>query len=764
MAKKKRKAGKSKRRSSKEQGPEMRFDRRMMERAMKQFGAVLSGGGESPLDQAQELVYEALEADDPRRRAALARQALQVSPDCADAYVLLAEQAESAEEAVELYRQGLAAGERAIGKEEFRELEGDFWGFLETRPYMRARYGLAQTLWEIGRREEAVAHYRDMLRLNPNDNQGVRYQLSDCLLDLELHDELEALLDQYEAEDSASWAYTSALLEFRRHGDSERARELLAAAAQVNPHVPEYLVGNRPIPADSPQYIQIGEEDEAVNYAASQLRHWRNTPGAVSWVRKTLHVPLPEQPARRPVSWQRMKSRVLDLPESDEYWQVDIRRPPAGVNIGGELERPWVVLVVESEEAQLLAAGAETSRPSPSEAWEHLLKAMFDAEEPHRPAGIEVRLKSLHSNWREKLKEIGVECILTGTLDSVDEVLRQMASFTAFGRRPFGEEATDEGRELDPQEVPHYADTVWQVDVRRLPTWVGGDGEPARPWAILVVDSSNGLVVGQDLSMESPTEDSLWHVIVGAMGHPMVGDPHRPGVIQFSSPAYAEALQARAADLGIHCETAEELPVADAVFEGLAEHLSEEEGLRSLIDVPGMSLEQVGCFYRAAAEFYRRAPWRMVPGDVPIRIQCDKFSNGTWFGVVMGQSGMTLGLALYEDADFLQELIHGDVSEEEHARRASALSVTYDEQFAVHAKELDAAERHGWPVAGPEAYPMAMRVNPGRAIRPPLNWELELLEGCLRALPDFLAAGKRTDRVAVPAASSRLELALERMD
>ena len=528
--------------------------------------------------------------------------------------------------------------------------------------------------------------------------------------------------------------------------------------------MPEYLVSNRPIPAESPQYVQIGEEDEAVNYVASQLRHWRNTPGAVSWVRKTLRIPLPEQPARRPVSWQRMKSRVLELPESDEVWQVDIRRPPAGVNLGGEVERPWVVLVVDCEENQLLAAGAETSRPSPTDAWEHLLKAMFDAEEPHRPGGVEVRLKNLYSNWRGKLDEIGVACTLSGKLESVDEVLRQMANFTAFGHRPFGEQAADEEREFDPRDVPHYADTIWQADVRRLPTWVGGDGEPARPWAILVVDASNGLVVGQDLSMESPTAESLWRVIVGGMQHPMVGDPHRPGIIQFGSPAYAEALETRAANLGIRCETAEELPVADAVFEGLLEHLSEEEGLPSLIDVPGISLEQVGGFYRAAAEFYRRAPWRTVPGDVPIRIQCDKFSNGTWFGVVMGQSGMTLGLALYEDADFLQELIHGDISEEEHARRASALSVTYDEQFAVHAKELDAAERHDWPVAGPEAYPMAMRVNPGRAIRPPLNWELELLEGCLRALPDFLAAGKRGDRVIVPAASGELDLNLQRMD
>lgn len=41
---------------------------------------------------------------------------------------------------------------------------------------MRARAALAGTLWRLGRREEAVDHQRELLRLNPNDNQGLRYR------------------------------------------------------------------------------------------------------------------------------------------------------------------------------------------------------------------------------------------------------------------------------------------------------------------------------------------------------------------------------------------------------------------------------------------------------------------------------------------------------------------------------------------------------------------------------------------------------------
>jgi tetratricopeptide (TPR) repeat protein len=81
-----------------------------------------------------------------------------------------------------LYAKGVEAGELALGPRGFKEYAGHFWGFLETRPYMRARAGLASTLLQLGDVDGALAHYRDMLKLNPNDNQGIRYVVAGCLL------------------------------------------------------------------------------------------------------------------------------------------------------------------------------------------------------------------------------------------------------------------------------------------------------------------------------------------------------------------------------------------------------------------------------------------------------------------------------------------------------------------------------------------------------------------------------------------------------
>jgi hypothetical protein len=81
----------------------------------------------TPLDQAQEVMYQAFEARG-RRRILLARRALELSADCADAYVMLAEESRTPGGALAFYEQGVAAGERALGPELFAQEAGHFWG------------------------------------------------------------------------------------------------------------------------------------------------------------------------------------------------------------------------------------------------------------------------------------------------------------------------------------------------------------------------------------------------------------------------------------------------------------------------------------------------------------------------------------------------------------------------------------------------------------------------------------------------------------
>jgi tetratricopeptide (TPR) repeat protein len=257
---------------------------RSLERGMAQQRTRLEGWDDA-LDQAQELIYEAWDAPTVNEALALAIRAAEISPNCADAYTLLADEAaESHEEALIWYLRAVEAGERALGQRVFEEDAGHFWGILETRPYMRARLRVAETLWGLGIAFEAVRHYRDMLRLNPNDNQAVRYVLMSCLLELGSNDDAERLYEQYNGEPSAFWRYARALLDYRQNGPSEQANSSLDTALATNEFVPEYLLERRQLPAEPPDFYTPGEENEAQLYAGWNANLWANTPGALDWL------------------------------------------------------------------------------------------------------------------------------------------------------------------------------------------------------------------------------------------------------------------------------------------------------------------------------------------------------------------------------------------------------------------------------------------------------------------------------------------------
>lgn len=579
---------------------------------------------ETPLDQAQLILQQAFGTSDRRKRVALARKALEVSPDCVDAYVLLAEEAASRKEALEFYRQGVEAGERILGPDRLENEREEFWLDLDTRPYMRARFGLAHVLWALGRRDEAIAHLEAMLRLNPNDNQGVRYILSGWLLNMDRFDDLVRLLDSYD-EATAVWAYTRALLAFRQEGDSPGARKQLKAAQRLNKHVPAYLLGTKPMPHQPPPYYGLGDENEAIHYAAMALGGWKATPGATNWLRE-----LTQKPKR------------------------------------------------------------STSRKSKNQG----------------PTPL---------------------------------VLKRLLA------------------------LPQAFDN-WQADFQPLPTRVRIEGEWHQPLVGVVLSSSAGLVLAQAVFENAPSADELWNGLIQAMDAPMAGEPHRPTTIQVRAVEPWDTLKPHLQELGIEVETVERCDDVEELLRQFSEDLTGDQP-PGLLEVPGVNREQVAGFYRAAAEFYRRAPWRKLGFESAIRVDCDRLDSGPRYAVIMGQSGLTFGLALYDDLRVLRKLWASRMSDEENARETVALTVTYEESANLPDADLDAIEQFGWEIAGPEAYPSIFRKERGLSMRPPLGWELELMQSCLYLIPDFVDRYPPDDptkleaTVEVPSGPLRLTLA-----
>lgn len=314
---------------------------RLMEKEMAQLSLFSNDSAvSSQVQRAQKVIYDAWEESNPARRLALAHKALKISPDCADAYVLLAEeQASGVRQALEFYQQGAAAGKRALGEAFFEKNAGHFWGLLETRLYMRCLDGMAGCLVGIKRELEALEIYREMLRLNPSDNQGARYHLVDLLLGLNRADELAALLREYKDDYSTVWTYTTALVQYRKNGASPAADKALRAALEQNAFAPAYLLGKKRLPNQPPSSILVGGDSEAVNYAGSHLNHWRRTPGALDWLER-LAARTRQKPAR-----PKKQKHLFRLGQSVRV-KAGVHDPDNDADISG-----WQGLVKELDES-----------------------------------------------------------------------------------------------------------------------------------------------------------------------------------------------------------------------------------------------------------------------------------------------------------------------------------------------------------------------------------------------------------------------------
>lgn len=253
---------------------------------LRRMERMMGGAAKGKDRKAQDLVYDAWEAADGDEAFELLTRAVELDPTNVDAWLGLMDfEPLESEERIEFLRRLVAMGEKNLGKKTLREDKGHFWGLLETRPYMRARSQLALRLMEAGRLEESIAEHEDMLELNPNDNQGVRYGLLSLYLALKRLDGAKRLFEQYDEREFSTvfaWGY---VLERLLADDASGAIKALKAARKQNPHAQAYFLGLRRLPRHMPGSYSPGIKEEAV-IAWDILKHaWKRHPEAQAWLR-----------------------------------------------------------------------------------------------------------------------------------------------------------------------------------------------------------------------------------------------------------------------------------------------------------------------------------------------------------------------------------------------------------------------------------------------------------------------------------------------
>ena len=413
-----------------------------------------------------------------------------------------------------------------------------------------SRFGVACSLWQQDRREEAAGHFRELLKLDPDDRQFVRYWLAACLLDLQQHDELQRLLEQRE-EPTAAWRYAQTLLAFRLGGDSDQARHWLQEAQLLDKHFPDYLLGDALVHADRP--VQFGREPGESTHSLARLflPAWRSTPGAASWVRRVLRIPLGEEPGGMPFP----RSELRGLPRRNVTWHVGLRlldEPEPGSQ-----EPPvWIMAIANAADQELLYMTVIEEEPAPAVVWREILSALRQplTGTPHRPAKLIVPRARFVQAWQSMLADVGVACDLEHDPKPMGDLLEGMAKLVELQRLP----SLPSG--VDPSEFPQ-TDEVWQADFFHLPTFISNDQIGVeRPWAAIVLDKRSQFVLSNEMLRGEPTPEALWDHVVRSMAHPGPRAPMRPSVVEVSDSDGYDFLKPQLNRLGVECVLLDELP------------------------------------------------------------------------------------------------------------------------------------------------------------------------------------------------------------
>lgn len=224
--------------------------------------------------KAQDIVYDAWDSDSSAQRKRLAKKALELDPNCVDAYCILATEYTSYKKKNEYYKKGIEVFRKKYGEKYFSENSGYFWGILETRPFMRLSAGYGQLLWDNEKKDEAIQIYEELLQLNPNDNQGLRYTLINWLIDQNQLDKGTELLKQYR-EETAFMLFSDLLLSIKKQESDTKILKKYIKAKKANPYIVKYLLHKSELPEYLPDYYGFGDEDEAVTYCFGSMDVWR---------------------------------------------------------------------------------------------------------------------------------------------------------------------------------------------------------------------------------------------------------------------------------------------------------------------------------------------------------------------------------------------------------------------------------------------------------------------------------------------------------
>ena len=201
-----------------------------------------AGLGKKTGKDAYDYLEMAQDTFDAKEAIRYAQKALKLDPYCLDAELIIAQaKSKDMEELKKNMEKVIRKGEEQLAQRNISKEEdaGSFYGLFETRPYMRVRKEYVGLLITQGRYRHAISEAEELIRLNENDNLGVRYILMALYSYFEDEDKAKALFDKY-PEESAFMLLPLIALYYKVEND-KKVKSYIRKLKNKNPQLQEAL-------------------------------------------------------------------------------------------------------------------------------------------------------------------------------------------------------------------------------------------------------------------------------------------------------------------------------------------------------------------------------------------------------------------------------------------------------------------------------------------------------------------------------------------
>lgn len=215
----------------------------LVQRFMEEYNSTLPLRNVQALPQTADDYLELAEgATSKKKKQEYLSKALELEPDNLDAARMAAElNTKKPEDLLQKLSTLIEKGNALMEKGGyFRDCMGEFWGMLETRPYMRLRDSYLELLIQCGMMRKAVDEAEEMLKLSTNDNLGVRYTLMHLYAYLENEDGALALHKKYDKFEESQMLLPLAVLYYKR-GNFELSIQYLQRLNKANKDTKKFL-------------------------------------------------------------------------------------------------------------------------------------------------------------------------------------------------------------------------------------------------------------------------------------------------------------------------------------------------------------------------------------------------------------------------------------------------------------------------------------------------------------------------------------------